>query len=241
MLSGEVLAKFIINKVSNGISAREDLKKECFSTGFTENENVYIFDQWGGLLRFICERGFLCYAVREKKEFMICPVFIPMSKEEAIYEQAIRYFKNFGPATIKDAAYYFGYSQTFIKTIIKKLPLSVVQADGKDYYYHGSIKDNYPEIPKCIFLAGFDQLMLGYQKNESVYLPKEYLRGIYYLSGIIMPSILLNGRVVGKWQKKNKKLMLTLFENITGKNKQDIISASEVLWNDINKIEWILK
>lgn len=96
----------------------------------------------------------------------------------------------------------------------------------------------YPDIPNCIFLAGFDLLILGYQKSESIYLPQEHLRGIFNLAGIVMPSILLNGKVVGKWQKKNTKLTITLFENITVKDKQSIIQATERLWNDIKKIEW---
>ena len=76
--------------------------------------------------------------------------------------------------------------------------------NGEEYYYLGASQSDYPDIPHCIFFAGFDQLMLGYQKSKSIYLPKEHLRGIFNLAGIVMPSILLNGRVVGKWQNKHE-------------------------------------
>ena len=67
------------------------------------------------------------------------------------------------------------------------------------------------ELPKCLFLAGFDQLMLGYEKTESLFLPKEHMRDIFNLAGIVRPAILVNGTVVGWWNLKNRKLKITLF------------------------------
>jgi hypothetical protein len=90
--------------------------------GVSEAEGAYVFDQWGGLLRPLCERGFLSYKVQEKKEFMLCPQYIPMEKEKAEYEQTVRYFSNIAPATIKDVAYFFGWTQTYAKEQMKKLP-----------------------------------------------------------------------------------------------------------------------
>jgi hypothetical protein len=182
--------------------------------------------------------GIFFYRVQEKKELMTCPPYIPMEKEKAEQEQASRYFTHFAPATIKDVAYYFGWTQTYAKAIMKKLPLSDMRINGKDYFYLGALKSDYPDIPRCIFLAGFDQLMLGYQKSESIYLRQEHIRGIFNLAGIVMPSILLNGKVVGKWQKKNSKLTITLFKTITPEDRQSILQAAENLWNDIRKIEW---
>ncbi len=89
-----------------------------------------------------------------------------------------------------------------------------------------------------ILLAGFDQLMLGYQKKESLYLPSEHLRGIFNLAGIVMPAILLDGKVVGKWKKKNTMLTFTLFETVSARDKKAISGEAEKLWNDIKKIEF---
>jgi hypothetical protein len=232
----ESIARLIVDKVSEGITTREDLKQACYQSGVSEAEGAFVFSQWGGLLRPLCERGFLCYKVQEKKEFMICNQYVPMEKDSALLEQATRYFTHFAPATIKDTAYYFGWSQAYTKEMMSKLPLSSIQVDGKDYYYLGSLKEDYPDIPKCIFLAGFDQIMLGYQKAESIYLPQQHLRGIFNLAGIVMPSILLNGSVVGKWKKDKSKLILTIFEEVTQKDKQDIIQMAESMWDDIKKL-----
>ena len=51
-----------------------------------------------------------------------------------------------------------------------------------------------------------------------------------------MPPILLHGKVVGKWKKKNAKITLTLFEAIDDLDKRIISDTAEKTWGDIKKI-----
>ena len=90
------------------------------------------------------------------------------------------------------------------------------------------------ELPKCLFLAGFDQLMLGYEKTESLFLPKEHMRDIFNLAGIVRPAILVNGTVVGWWNLKNRKLKITLFSPA---DQKLIFDAATRLWNELKGIE----
>ena len=78
--------------------------------------------------------------------------------------------------------------------------------------------------------------MLGYQKKESLYLPAEHLRGIFNLAGIIMLPILLHGKVVGKWKKKNAKITLTLFETVNYFDTKIISDTVEKMWSNITMI-----
>ena len=94
-------------------------------------------------------------------------------------------------------------------------------------------------MPQCLFLAGFDQLMLGYEKKESLYLPQEHLRKIFNLAGIVMPALMLNGQVVGKWKQKNGKLTVELFDMVREKEKKTVTEKAETLWNDLIKIEFL--
>ena len=229
-------ADIITSAVSEKPCARDDLKVLCRSYGMTTLEESSMFDQWGGGVRELCERGFMNYAVQEKKVFAISPEFCPVPEEKAKLEIARRYFTNMGPATIHDAMYYTGAKQAEVKNWLKALPVEAVECNGKTYYYipNGNSYDH--AIPSCIFLAGFDQLMLGYQKKESIYLPQSHLRGIFNLAGIVMPSVLLNGKVVGKWKKKNNKLTVVLFETLAKTEKTIICDNAKILWNDISKI-----
>ena len=54
----------------------------------------------------------------------------------------------------------------------------------------------------------------------------------------LMPALLLNGRVVGKWKKKNTKLTVTLFEQVRAEDRKAIVSHGEALWSDLKKIEF---
>ena len=229
-------ADIIIAAVSERAYTRDELKELCRAHGMDAEEVDSMFESWGGGIRELCERGFMHYVVQEKKAYIASPEFTPIPEEEAKLEIARRYFTNMGPATIHDAMYYTGAKQAEVKNWLKVLPVDSFDCEGKTYYYIPNGKTYDKEIPPCIFLAGFDQLMLGYQKKESVYLPQEHLRGIFNLAGIVMPPILLHGKVVGKWKKKNETLICTLFETVSDREKKDICDTAEGLWRSIKKI-----
>ena len=229
------VADLIVDAVSQGVDEREALKVVCEKAGMTEGESQSLFDPWGGTIRALCEAGRICHKVQEKKAYQLCPAFEPMAEEPARLELARRYFTHFGPATVKDAAYFFGTTQTKVKSWLKQLPVRETTLDGKSYFY---IDNGLPtgELPACLFLAGFDQLMLGYEKTESQFLPKEHMRDIFSLAGIVRPAILVNGTVVGWWNLKNRKLKITLFSS----GDQKLISdAATRLWSDLKQIEYL--
>ena len=228
-------ADLIVDAVSKGIDERETLKSVCEKAGMTESESQSLFDPWGGTIRALCEAGRICHKVQEKKTYQLCPAFEPMAENKARIELARRYFTHFGPATVKDAAYFFGTTQTKVKSWLKQLPITETMLDGKSYFY---IDNGLPAdgLPVCLFLAGFDQLMLGYKKTESLFLPKEHMRDIFNLAGIVRPAILVNGSVVGWWNRKNRKLKITLFSPA---DQKLISETASHLWHDLKQIEYL--
>ena len=85
-------------------------------------------------------------------------------------------------------------------------------------------------IPDCLLLAGFDPLVLGYEKKQSIFLPPEYLRGIFSLSGIVMPPVLLRGTVAGRWKRSGKRLQITAFRPFTPEERRWVNTAAAQLW-----------
>ena len=226
-------ADLIVDAVSQGIDEREALKAICEKSGMTESESQSLFDPWGGTIRALCEAGRICHKVQEKKAYQLCPSFESMDENKARIELARRYFTHFGPVTVKDAAYFFGTTQTKVKSWLKQLPVTEAMLDGKSHFY---IDEGLPagEMPDCLFLAGFDQLMLGYEKTESLFLPKEHVRDIFSLAGIVRPAILVNGTVIGWWNLKNRKLKVTLFSSADQKLISDTATG---IWHDLKGIE----
>ena len=122
---------------------------------------------------------------------------------------------------------------------MKELSLKEEECDGKTYYYIENGKSYSDDIPDCLFLAGFDQLLFGYEKKESLYLPTEHLRRIFNLAGIVMPALMVNGKIAGKWKQKNGKLEVELFDTIDEREKKAVKEKAELLWDNLKKIEFL--
>lgn len=228
-------ADLITASIAQGTDQREPLKAVCWANGMTEAESQSLFDPWGGVIRALCENGRICHKVQEQKAYQLCPDFTPMEEGPARLELARRYFTHFGPATVKDAAYFFGTTQTTVKAWLRQLPVEEAALDGRSYFYIENQVLPHIEPASVLFLAGFDQLMLGYEKTESLFLPRENLRQIFTLAGIVRPALLMDGRVAGFWNRKNRKLTVTLFTPV---DKNQIRTAAETLWTDLKTIEF---
>jgi len=230
-------ADLILDELARGPRRREDLKAACFAAGMTEDESQSVFNGWGGTLRYLAETGQIIHTVGEDKGFQLCPPFTPMAEKDARLELARRYFAHYGPATVRDVAYFFGKPQREVKMWMAQLPLVHARVEGQDCFWLDNGQNDWPEMPDCLFLAGFDQLMLGYLKTESIFLAKEYIRGIFYLSGIVMAPILLRGRVAGRWKQKNGRLTLTPFGHWTARDRKRVEQTAEKLWT-VKQVVW---
>ncbi len=118
-----------------------------------------------------------------------------------------------------------------------QLPLSHARVDGEDCFWLDDGQTDWPDVPPCLFLAGFDQLMLGYEKTRSIFLPGEYIRDIFSRAGIVMAPILLRGRVAGRWKRKDNRLELTAFGAWTQADRSLIQTEAQRLW-PLQRIIW---
>ena len=231
----------IVDTLAQEPMTREALKASCRAAGMTEAEESSMFHPWGGGIRELCERGFLCGVVSEEKAFRLCTSFTPMAREDALLEQLRRYFCSFGPASVKDAAYYFGMTQTAVKRLLPQLPLCRDTCGEETLCWLGSEHEPAADqaLPDCLFLAGFDPLMLGYEKKRNIFLPQAYLRGIFSLSGIVMPPVLLHGTVAGRWKRSGRRLQITRFRTFTLEERRSAEQAAERIWGDAVTPVWL--
>ena len=218
-------ARLMVDAIANGIDDREALRLHLRSCGMTEDEEARVFNPWGGLIAELANVGVIAFRVEETKRYRLLAPFEPMDESTAHLELARRYFTHYGPATLRDAAYFFHWTQAEVKALLAQLPVESMVAANRTYFY---IPCGEPEqdMPDCILLAGFDPLMLGYRKEDNPFLPPAHLRGIFNLAGIVNPAILLHGRVVGKWKEKNGNVELTAFEAIPDADREVIIEET---------------
>lgn len=227
-------AACILDSVARGNNTREALKEICRAGGMTEGEEKSLFDPWGGIIRALCEEGYICHKVQQEKAYALCPAFTPLDRDCARLELLRRYFHHFGPASVSDAACFFGWTQGDIRALLPRLAVESVSIAGRTMF-HIPGPEPVADLPRCIFLAGFDQLMLGYRKTENPFLPAAHLGDIFTRSGIVRPAVLVDGTVKGYWNLKNRRLLIQTFEPL---EQGPIREVAENMWRDLKQIEF---
>jgi len=206
-------ARLVADALSDAPVSREQLRALCRDGGMTEEEEERVFSGWGGVIRLLAESGVLCVSAQVNRAYCRCPALPAVSKEQAHLELMRRYVTHYGPVTLHDAMYFFRWPQKNIRQLLEQLDCKALICQGHTYYYKVQ-PDFLPPIPRCVFLAGFDPLMLGYEKKESPYLPAQTIKQIFNNTGIVFPALLVDGQVKGKWKEQPKRIEVTLFDDL---------------------------
>ena len=224
-------AQVVREALSDKPVTRDDLKALCRERGMTADEEPWVFDGWGGVIRMLAEGGYLCLSAAENRAYIACPDFAPMAAEQARSELLRRYLTHYGPVTLHDMMYFFRWTQRELKGLLAGLSPKTLTCQGQTYYYLKE-PDILPPLPLCVFLAGFDPLLLGYEKKESPFLPPEQLKKVFNNTGIVFPTLLLDGKVTGKWKEDSKYICLTPFETWNKTQAAAVQKAAKNLWPD---------
>ena len=112
--------------------------------------------------------------------------------DDALAELARRYFAAFSPATHADFAVWSGLPSTRAIELIRD-ELTLADVDGRAGYRLGEVEP----ARGLRLISGYDNYLVGYR--ERTFIADEH-RGEVYIGGVIRPTVLLDGRVVGRWQ-----------------------------------------
>ncbi|HEM5423205.1 TPA: winged helix DNA-binding domain-containing protein [Streptococcus suis] len=211
--------QLILEALEQGPMTREDLKVLCRGEKMTQEEEKLVFNAWGGLFRYMVERGEV-YQEYGAKRFHRLKDFQPLSREKAELEIARRYFAGFGPVSLADARYYFKENKSTVLKWMKQLDLKTVEVAGEERFYLGELEE--VELPDYLFVAGFDQLLLGYEKKANPFFNPKYIRNIYTLTGIVKPVVFYKGRFVATWKRDKGTILLDVFEDITQQEEKEL-------------------
>ena len=226
----EYWSKFLLEKIEAGIARRDALKKKCREKGMSQEEERNVFHGWGGLIYEMNRRGMIAYVPGAAKDFVLCRNVEWMDRDKARAVLLRRYFKAFGPATMDDCAYFTGWKKREIFDVVEKydVRLNSVLYENREFFFAGSLSDT-GEIPGCLFLAGFEQLLMGY-RDRSRMMDEGRKRDVTTNTGIVHPTVLLDGRIQAKWKKNGAKLTVTPFCKISQKNLKRIARYGKELF-----------
>ena len=163
---------------------------------------------------------------------------VPDRDTEVLLAPSKDLLTHYGPVTVQDAAYFFGLPQRELLPVIESLSPREFVCEGKIFYRIEDI-NIIGDLSCCRFLSGFDPLMLGYEKRSNPFLPEELLRGVFTLSGIIRPSILLDGKIVGVWKRRGKAVELTWLIPLQSLQRKRIEEEALRTFGDkVSKLVW---
>ncbi len=135
--------------------------------------------------------------------------------EEALAELTRRYVGAHGPAGVEDFAQWVGFSASEARCGFASISdeLEMVRAAGQPAaLLIRAQPDDLDGGKSCIrLLPQFDAYLLGYRSRELA-LPAKYAKRIQAGGGYIHPTVVVDGRVVGKWgqQRKRDQLVITV-------------------------------
>jgi Winged helix DNA-binding domain len=113
--------------------------------------------------------------------------------DDALAEIARRYFRAFSPATAPDFTTWSGLPSSRAIELIRD-ELTPIDVGGRPGYRLGEVT---PQRGVRL-LSAFDNYLIGYAARDAIIADDR--RREVYVGGIIRPTVLVDGRVAGRWQ-----------------------------------------
>ncbi len=179
----------------------------------------------------LAQEGFLCFGPREGRQptFALLEEWTPnarrLDREEALAELALRYFTSHGPATVKDFAWWSGLraadARAGLEAVASQLAHETVSS-ATFWMVSGAMLE---PAPSAHLLPGFDEYLLGYTDRGAVLDPRHAPKIIPGNNGVFMPTLVLDGQVVGTWKRAARKKAFTITLQPFARATKTLISA----------------
>jgi hypothetical protein len=152
------------------------------------------------LLLHATTRGLLCRGPDRGRDatFALLDRWLPAAPDgprgdDALAELARRFFAAFSPATAADFTTWSGLPSSRAVGLIRD-ELTPVDVDGRAGFTLGEVEPQHG----LRLLSAFDNYLVGYRDRRLII--EDGWRPKVYVGGIIRPTVLLDGRVVGSWR-----------------------------------------
>ena len=151
--------------------------------------------------------GYICSGPRQGRNHTWAltdervPPATPLTRDEALRELTLRYFRAHGPATVRDFAWWSGFTLTDCRRGIA-MARDVLEeeryAEEPCYFIAGCPPHDSPRV--LYLLAPFDEYTVGYHSANRRHLP----RNPAYATEDLLDFGILDGegRVLGRWQRR---------------------------------------
>ncbi len=206
----EEFANQVLRHMEDGVASRADFRRIFAGDYDTEFLNA-MFSPWGGIFVHLARMGKVAFRDMASRDFDLIDAEPTETLDDVLPDLLRRYFLVYGPATLADAAWFFGFwKNEAVK--LRALPLADYDSFelGGNRYYFCAHEEDVADIPEITLLSGFDPLIVSYTDRSAV-LPPEIKSKVILKSGICNPAIAVNGRVAGIWNIQKDQPVVEFF------------------------------
>jgi hypothetical protein len=168
--------------------------------------------QLGYIMMYAELEAVICSGPRVGKQFTYAlfdervPPVKAMSREEALEQFTLRYFRTRGPATVNDFSYWSGLTIKEGKEGIAMLGkrLQTISVDGRDYFY---VEHGFKKQQATFLMPDYDEYGMSYKDRSLLDTTKRY-------KGQVTPYshyLVLDGVIAGTWDKKDDVVVRPFF------------------------------
>ena len=228
----EHAAEDVIRLMEDGVTSRAEFRR-IFSAQYSGEIIDALFSPWGGIFVLLARQGRVAFRDMTSRDFDLISAEPAQTFEAVLPELVRRFFAAYGPATLHDAAWFFGFSKGEVSAL-RQLPLDDLfcfECNGSRYFC--AVEQETGDIPELTLLSGFDPYIVSYSDRGAV-VPPECKSKLILKSGICNPSIAVNGRVAGIWNIVKNEPVVEFF----GKQPKRIISEAKAR---VDAIHWRMK
>ena len=204
------IADKVISLMEDGVYSRAEMRV-IFAHEYDRQTIDRALSPWGGIFCELARLGKVAFRDMTSRDFDLIDAEPTQTFAEVLPELFRRFLTAYGPATLADAAWFFGLQKE------RKKELSALDLDrysrfeyNQRVYYHLDNRADIGSIPELTLLSGFDPLIVSYVDRNAV-LPPEYKSAVIMKSGICLPTIAVNGQVAGLWNIKKGEPVVEFF------------------------------
>lgn len=141
----------------------------------------------------------------------------PIDRQKAIGELLVAYLRGFGPATRQDFGQFALLPQSTIQPVVAALSERLVRhvgPDGKELLdVEGEFVTEEDVAASPRLLGMWDNVLLAHADRTRV-IPNEYRGHVIRRNGDVLPSVLIDGQVVGVWRAIDEGIEVTPFQRL---------------------------
>ena len=231
-------------KIVDLLSSEPGDKNELFKIikpHLNKNMSKWAESVWSIFKPAIIE-GLICYypSNGNKSTFIRTDKWLPEQKEipgeEAKRILLKKYLKAYGPATVKDFAFWAGMLMKEASEMWDTLKDEMREINVGDSVKY-ILKKDLSDLRNSVFekttinlLPNFDVYLLAHS-DKSHFIKKEFYKKVFRNAGWISSVILLNGEIIGTWSiennSKENSFSFDIFEKTSAKLKEQIEEEAE--------------